>query len=75
MRESKNLYTNLAHKLLIDLNGILNTIEVCWCDKPHVILILSCPFNMQGRESYLHDYVNRYTLSLACIHTFTDLVW
>ena len=51
--------------------------QTCWSNEP--ILILSCPFNLQGREPNFYAFVNT-NFTLACIHTFTDrfllnLVW
>ena len=38
----------------------------------NLILILSHPLNIQGREPYLYDIIKNKTLMLACVQTFTD---
>ena len=44
----------------------------------NLILILCCPFNIQGRETYLYDLVKKKknaTLTLACIQTFYQSIF
>ena len=47
--------------MILRLVGVMN-----------ILLILSCPFSMQGREPSLDDFIRKKNLSLACIQTFTD---
>ena len=58
-------------KFSINLEGMWYAVDTCWCDvNLIVILILSHPFNIQGREPYSCDFIKKEFM-LACIQTFT----
>ena len=50
MRESKNFFANYLTMLSIDLNGIWCTIGHNIISVMNLILILSCPFDIQGEK-------------------------
>ena len=65
MPERKKLLCQLS-KFSIDLKRICCSVGIM-----NVILILSRPYSIQGREPYLCHFITK-ALKLACIQTFTD---
>ena len=57
VQESKNFCKTYLTTFSIDLDGIGQTTETCWCDELHAHL--SCLISGQGRETYLCDCLKK----------------
>ena len=46
--------------------------KTCWCGEPSFFMLL-CPFNIQGREPYLYDFVhNQQTFN---VDLYSEIYW
>ena len=60
---NQKLLNLVLTKFSIDLNGIWDTIEICWCDDPHTHFILSVQYPRE--RTYVCDFVQKmFNISL-----------